>query len=337
MLVTLSGSEGSQPHKTGILRLRCAPTQNDNGRFPTPWHRQAALFEEMDRRQGWTYKNRTDTVLTKLGFSHALRARPIHQLSGGWRNRAALASILLQEPDIVLLDEPTNYLDIDGITWLEEWLQKLVGAVVVVSHDRDFLDRVVSRIVEIENYHFQEYEGSFTQYVRQKRLRIKALQRQFRHEEELLLFEAEAIADRRQALSSPRRALKRRLANIRRRVEPRPVDRIITNLYSALHVPKSLCRVERIAKTYGRNTLFEDLTFEIHRSDRTAIIGANGCGKTTLIKVATGEELPDTGRVFWYKAVEYADYNRIFDEPDLNDTVSHAVNVVGIAFYAPRS
>lgn len=98
--------------------------------------------------------------------------------------------------------------------------------------------------------------------------------------------------------------------------------------------------MERIGKIYGSHTLFEDLTFESHRGDRTAITGANGCGKTTLIKVVTGEELPDTGRVFWHKAVEYADYNRIFDELDLNDTVSHAVNVVGgapgLAFYAPR-
>ncbi|MFH1845549.1 MAG: ATP-binding cassette domain-containing protein, partial [bacterium] len=114
--------------------------------------RQAVLLERMNQIDGWHYQNRIDTVLTQLGFSQAHRTRPVEQLSGGWRNRAALAQILLQDPDVLLLDEPTNYLDIQGLTWLEQWLDKLRGALILVSHDRHFLDRVVNRIVEIENY-----------------------------------------------------------------------------------------------------------------------------------------------------------------------------------------
>jgi ATPase subunit of ABC transporter with duplicated ATPase domains len=118
---------------------------------------QRQILGEMNYPQ-----NRIDTVLDKLGFSETYRKRPIDQLSGGWCNRAALAKILLEEPDVLLMDEPTNYLDLEGLQWIEEWFKNLRGALIVVSHDRHFLDDVVNRIVEIESYHFQEYQGNFT-------------------------------------------------------------------------------------------------------------------------------------------------------------------------------
>jgi ATPase subunit of ABC transporter with duplicated ATPase domains len=299
-------------------------------------NRQAGLFEEMERRGGWTYENQIDAVLTRLGFSDAHRERPIDQLSGGWRNRAALAKILLEEPDVLLMDEPTNFLDLAGMEWLEEWFHGHRGALLIVSHDRHFLDKVVNRIVEIDNYHFQEYEGDFTEYVHQKQIRIKTLERQFEHEEELLAYEAEAIQDRREAARNPSRALKRRLADIKKQVEPRPVDRIVTGIYRNLYVSNKLCRVEDISKTYGGQTIFRDLSFEIQRQDRIAILGPNGCGKTTLLRVLTEGEPPDTGRVLWGKAIEYVYYNEVFEKLDLNDTVTHAVNVIGLAYAAPR-
>jgi ATP-binding cassette subfamily F protein 3 len=298
--------------------------------------RQAELLEAMERRGGWTYENQIDTVLTKLGFHQAHRVCPIDQLSGGWRNRAALAKILVQAPDVLLMDEPTNYLDIAGLTWLEAWLHDFQGGLILVSHDRDFLTRVANCIVEIENYHLQTYHGNFTYYVREKPLRLKSLARQFQYEEELLAYEAEAIADREEAAKNPSRALKRRLANIKKRAKPRPVDKIITDIYDTLHVPSNICRVARISKTYDSQTLFKKLSFEIHRDDRIAVIGPNGCGKTTLLKVLTGDVPPDTGRVSWGKSVGYVYYNQVFAELDPNDTITHAVNIVGLAYKAPR-
>lgn len=299
--------------------------------------RQAELLAEMDHRDGWNYRHRIDTVLTKLGFNQAHRTCPIDRLSGGWRNRAALAEILLQEADVLLFDEPTNYLDVEGLRWIENWFQGHRGAAIVVSHDRSFLDNVVNRVVEIENYRFQEYRGNFTQYIREKRLRIKTLERQFVHEEELLAFEDEAIADRKEALKNPGKALRRRLANIKKQVEPRPIDRIVTAVYDGLKIGKTLCRIDSISKTYGEQRLFEDLSLDIHRGDRLVIVGPNASGKTTLLEVLTGRVAPDTGVVRWAgSAVPFVYYNQMLDELDPNDTVTHAVNIIGLAFKAPR-
>ena len=298
--------------------------------------RQAELLEAMDRRDGWNTNNRIETALSRLGFSENHRSCPIDQLSGGWRNRAALAKILLEEPDVLLMEEPTNFLDVEGLSWLEDWFRSFRGALILVSHDRHFLDRVANRVVDIENYHFYEYQGNYTQYIREKPMRIKTIERQFEHEEALLVYEAEAIADRREAAKNPNRALKRMLANVKKQVQPRPMDRIITSIYQRLHVPEKICLAENLSKSYADQCLFDDLSFEIQRGDRYVVLGPNGCGKTTLLKVLCDEVPPDAGRVTWGKGVGYVYYNQIFEELDFNDTVTHAVNITGLAYLAPR-
>jgi len=298
--------------------------------------KQSQLLEEMEHRDGWTYQTRIDTVLNVLGFSDVYRNRAIEQLSGGWRNRSALAKILLEEPDVLLMDEPTNYLDISGIEWLEDWFNKLRGALIIISHDRHFLDLVVNRVVEIENYHFQEYGGNFTQYIREKKIRIKTLEHQFQHEEELLAFESEAIADRNEMKKDPSKALKSKLAKIKKRIEPRPVDKIITNLYGGIRVSNKLCRIEGISKAYDGDTLFRDVSMDIGRGDRIAVVGPNGCGKTTLLRILTGGELSDTGKIDWEKNVECSYYNQVLDELDLNDSPTHMLNVTSLGYSAQR-
>ncbi|MFC8303646.1 ABC-F family ATP-binding cassette domain-containing protein [Specibacter sp. NPDC057265] len=291
-------------------------------------HRQSELFADMDRLDGWDYQRSIDKVLTTLGFNAAHRVCPIDDLSGGWRNRAALAKILLQAPDVLLLDEPTNYLDVAGVEWLEGWFKNFRGAAIIVSHDRRFLDAVVTRIVELENYHLHEYPGNFADYVNAKAFRLKTLESQFVHESELLAFEAEGISDRRAAAKAASKGLDAKLSKIKKSRAPRPVDKIITEIYAGLHVKDVLCRVESLGKSYGDRTLFSDLSFEIRRGNRIVVLGSNGSGKSTLLRALTGEEPADSGYVTWAKGGGLISYNQVLAELDPEDTVTHAVNAM---------
>lgn len=299
---------------------------------------QGELFERMDHIGGWTYETTIDTVLTRLGFDEERRALSVGRLSGGWRNRAALAQILVQSPDVLLLDEPTNFLDLDGVKWIENWLSGFAGAVLVVSHDRQFLDGVVTRIIELENYRLQEYEGDYSAYVHAKQSRLKMLEKQFAHEEELLAYEQAASAARREAARNPSNAVARRLADIKKRQAPRPIDQIITGIYEGLRVSNDLLTVTGLTKSFGGAPLFEGLSFDVRRGDRVAVLGANGSGKSTLLDVLTGETEADFGTVRWAKGARYVSYNRVYAELDLEDTVGHAVNAYpdSLAFTATK-
>jgi ATP-binding cassette subfamily F protein 3 len=300
------------------------------GDFDALLAHQAEVLEAIEHVDGWNWKNRIDTVLSKLGFSEDNRHRPIHQLSGGWRNRAALAKILLEEPGVLLLDEPTNYLDVEGMDWLETWIKKFRGAILIVSHDRHFLDRIVTRIVELENYHLHEYTGCFAEYVRERKLRLKMIDAQHVHEEELLVYEAEAIDDRKQAAKDPSAWLKKKLANIKKSVQPPPMERIITDIYQNLRVSGQLLRIKELSKSYDGKELFRGVNLTLSKGDRLAILGPNGCGKSTLLRIMTGDEDEDAGSVQWLStgtglSFSGVSFNHILRDLDPNEMLSKTI------------
>lgn len=288
--------------------------------------RQAELLETMELKDGWNWQVAVETALNKLGFDEIRRTLPINKLSGGWRNRAALAKILLEAPEVLLLDEPTNYLDLEGVAWLEEWVRSFPGAILIVSHDRQFLDATITRLIEVEAYRLSEYVGGYTDYAREKPFRLKTMEKRWLYEEELLILESEAIEARRD----------RRLADLKKRTVPKPAQVIVTEMYQGLRARDNLLRTENLSKSYGENVLFSGLELELHAGERLAIVGRNGSGKSTLLRVLTGEESPDTGRVIWEGGTRAAYFNHVLESLPQKDTLSHAVNTFGMAFHAPR-
>ena len=296
--------------------------------------RQAELFDLMEAGDGWGIDLRIDTVLTRLRFNDQHRDCRIDELSGGWCNRAALAKILLEAPDLLLLDEPTNFLDVEGVAWLEEWVGDFAGAVIVITHDRAFLNRVATRIVEVENHHLHEYSGNFTEYVRLKQSRLKLLDRQWEHEETLLACEADDLARLARARGKKSGPSGKSKARLRKGRTPRPVDAIINGIYRELRVPDRVLSAEGLTHGYDQGPLFAGLDLEISRGQRLALIGPNGCGKSTLIRVLVGEETPDAGSLTTF--VEVAYYNRYLEELDPQALVWKAVNEVKFVRDFPR-
>jgi len=305
-------------------------------------NKQMELFSEMDRLDGWNYQYKISTVLSKLNFSEEHRRLPVMQLSGGWRNRASLALLLIQEPDVILLDEPTNFLDTEGVEWLAEWIKKSSATVIAVSHDRCFLDGIASKIVEIENNRFYEYDGGYSDYIRKKKIKSGDIEREFIHEEELLIMEENAIKDRAELQKmlksgkSERGKLDKKMTEINKKLTPLPAETIVTSLYQGRHVPNKILYVENIAANYEDNIIFEDVSFELFGGERMAVIGRNGCGKSTLIKTLTGEKELLSGKISWGSGSKMIYFNEILEELDDNDTVTHNINIYGDAFGAPR-
>jgi ATP-binding cassette subfamily F protein 3 len=254
---------------------------------------------EYENSGGYNYENRIDTVLNGLGFGKQDFEKPINILSGGEKNRAALASVLLSDPNLLLLDEPTNHLDIEGTEWLEQYLLEFEGTVVIVSHDRYFLNRVIQEVVELENHSTTRYMGNFSSYVEQKAQRLEKALKEYDAQQEQIFrtqdFIRKNIAgqktkqaqSRRKALEKLERLDKPKTRTRRMRISFAPTQR----------TSRALVWAENVGKRFDGNQLFENADFAIERDDRVGLIGPNGCGKTTFLRIILGDEPPTSGEV----------------------------------------
>ena len=262
------------------------------------YHRTQIMFEQKD---GYSYKSEITGVLKGLGFDEEDFSRQVDTLSGGQKTRVALGKLLLSSPDIILLDEPTNHLDMSSIAWLETYLLNYRGAVIIVAHDRYFLNKVVSKVVEIDQGHVMTFLGNYSAYAEKKKqlreTQLKAYlnqQQEIKHQEEVI---AKLKSFNRE--KSIRRAESREKMLDKMEVLEKPTQldtEIKLTLEPKVISGNDVLTVENLSKSYDE-LLFSDLNFQIHRGERVAIIGDNGTGKTTILKIINGLVPADTGKI----------------------------------------
>ena len=281
-------------------------------------------LHELEVLGGYTIHHRTEEVLQGLGFNNADLNRPYKEFSGGWRMRVLLAKMILQQPDVLLLDEPTNHLDLPSIEWLEKYLTHYQGSVVIVSHDKYFLNRMVTKIVELYQQSLHIYTGDYEFYEKEKEIRVELQQRAYENQQDYIR-QQERFIERFKAKASKAAAAQsamKRLDKIDRldQVEiERPNLRI--NFQVDKQPGKVLVDLKGLTKRFGENTIIENAVAEIERGDKIALIGANGKGKSTVLRIIAGAETY-TGERTWGHNVEESFYaQHQLEALDLNNTI----------------
>ena len=301
------------------------------------YHRLSHEFELLG---GYTYRSEVTGILKGLGFSESEFDRQMSELSGGQKTRVSLGKLLVTKPDVLLLDEPTNHLDMESIRWLEGFLMNYKGAVVIVSHDRYFLDRVVTKVVEIFQHQGYVYQGNYTEFAKKKaKIREDLLkqyynqQREIKHQEEVIT----KLKSFNREKSIKRAESREKMLDKIERLE-KPTDEN-TDIHIVLEPDvtsgNDVLTVEHLRKAFGTHTLFDDLSFEIKRGERVALTGNNGTGKTTILKIINELLLADGGTIVLGSNVHIGYYDQehqllhmektIFEEiaddyPQLNHT-----------------
>ena len=294
------------------------------------------LQHELEHRDAYQLDHKVERVLDGLGFDHASYRQPIGQLSGGQQNRLMLAKLLLRAPDLMLLDEPSNHLDIEATEWLESFLAATGQALLVVSHDRYFLDKVTGRVLELYQGTVEDYTGNFSAYWRQKAERLKVQARTYEKQQDQIAKTEDFI--RRNAYGQKHAQAKdreKKLARIERVAPPREIAAPAMGFPPADRTGDIVLRVEGLAKRYER-PLFADLTFDILRRERWGILGPNGTGKTTLLRCLVGETEPTAGRVSLGTGVRVGYYDQLLSGLDATQPVVEAVRPPGKEFNEPE-
>jgi ATPase subunit of ABC transporter with duplicated ATPase domains len=255
-----------------------------------------ARFEELG---GYALDSRAREVLAGLSFSQEMMDGDVGALSGGWKMRVALARILLMKPDAMLLDEPSNHLDLESLIWLEQFLKGYDGMLMMTSHDREFMNRIVSKIVEIDGGELTTYSGDYEFYEQQRALNERQQQAQFERQQSMLAKEIRFI-ERFKARASHAAQVQSRVKKLEKIDRVEPPKRRQTVLFEFAQAPRSgedVASLRNVHKRYGSRTIYEGLDFQVRRRERWCVMGVNGAGKSTLLKLVTGSAEPDEGRV----------------------------------------
>jgi ATPase subunit of ABC transporter with duplicated ATPase domains len=255
-----------------------------------------ARYEELD---GYALDGRAREVLAGLSFSDSMMDGDVGALSGGWKMRVALARILLMRPDVMLLDEPSNHLDLESLIWLEQFLKGYEGALLMTSHDREFMNRIVNKIIEIDAGQLNSYSGDYVFYEGQRALNEKHQQSQFERQQAMLAKEIKFI-ERFKARASHASQVQSRVKKLEKidRVEPPKRRQVVAfEFQPAPRSGEDVVAVKNISKRYGDKVIYDGFDFMVRRKERWCIMGINGAGKSTLLKLVAGDSKPDEGTV----------------------------------------
>jgi ATP-binding cassette subfamily F protein 3 len=283
------------------------------------------LQHELHHRGGYNLDYKIERVLEGLGFARGSFQQPVGQLSGGQQNRLLLAKLLLAEPDLMLLDEPSNHLDIEATEWLEDFLLESKQAILVVSHDRYFLDKVTFRTLELFRGTVDSYPGNFTAYTRQKAERLE-VQRRTYDKQQTEIAKMEDFVRRHHYGQKHAQAEDRRkkLERIERVEMPREIAAPVMGFPAAARCGDIVLRVERLSKSFDQ-PLFADLSFDILRGEKWGVLGPNGSGKTTLLRCMLGQQKPDGGQAVLGTGVKVGYFDQLLDCLDAEAQVVDAI------------
>jgi ATP-binding cassette subfamily F protein 3 len=291
--------DGDREYRKLEAELNAANERNDG-------HAIATVHGKLDAIDAWTIRSRASTLLHGLGFSNEQLERPVSDFSGGWRMRLNLAQALICRSDLLLLDEPTNHLDLDAVIWLEKWLKSYQGTLILISHDRDFLDPVVDKIIHIEQESMFEYTGNYSSFERQRAVRLSQQQAMYESQQQRVAH-LQSFVDRFKAKASKAKQAQSRIKMLERMemIAPAHADNPFHFSFRAPEsLPNPLLKMEKVSAGYGDRIILDSIKLNLVPGSRIGLLGRNGAGKSTLIKLLAGELAPVRGDIGLAKGIK---------------------------------
>ncbi len=288
------------------------------------------MQDEFERLNGWSLESDAKKVLGGLGFTPEQMTIPLDQFSGGWRMRVALAKLLFQHPNILLLDEPTNHLDLASLIWLESFLKEWAGALVLISHDRTFLDKTINQIFEIDHLSIQVYAGNYSKYINEKNLRNDQQLAAYRNQQKMIA-ETERFIERFRYKDSKASQVQSRVKKLEKLERIRPPEGEQSRISVRIPQPGRSARIvsefKDVAKSYGALHVFDALELQLERGQKIGLVGPNGAGKSTLLKMLAQVEPISGGELSWGEGVRSAYFaQHQFESLPMEETIYNLIS-----------